>query len=203
MNLTFVVMGTLTILVAFGVFESFLKICGLNRFLTCIFLLIGTVFSLLGTVNILGYEISFNLFNYFVAFVILMTKIKNVKSFVSAIICCMVIIVAFSCYNAVNLSEFEYDFVQPYVYMSLVIGIIFSLFSNNIGSVFCGTFVGGIIYELIASKMFAVSIETPLTLGGQMVIQSIIVMCITFVILSEVKSFVTNLKLKKKSKTIN
>ena len=203
MNLTFVIMGTLTILTAFGVFESFFFLFGLNRFLTCIFLLVGTVFSLLGTVNILGYEISFNLFNYFIAFVILITKIKNVKSFVSAIICCMVIIVAFSCYNAVNLSEFEYDFVQPYVYMSLVIGIIFSLFSNNIGSVFCGAFVGGIIYELIASKMFAVSVETPLTLGGQMVIQSIIVVCVTFVVLSAIKSFVANLKLKKKSKTVN
>ena len=203
MNLTFVIMGTLTILTAFGVFESILKVCGLNRFFTCIFFLIGTVFSLLGTVNIFGHEISFNLFNYFIVFVLLMTKIKNIKSFVSAIICCMVIIVAFTCYNALNLTEFEYDFIQPYVYMSLVIGIIFSLFSNNIGSVFCGAFVGGIIYELISSKMFGASVESSLTLGGQMMTQCILVLCVTFAILFALKIFVSNLKLKKKSKTIN
>lgn len=203
MNLSFVLMGVLSILCAFGVFESILKICGLNRLLVSLFFLVGAVLSLFGSINIFGYEISLNIFNFTLVFVILLPKLKNAKNIISMLLCSLIILATFVCYNAFDLTNFEYNFVQPYVYMAIILGIIFSIFVKNISSVFCGSYIGSIIFEIVAFDMFGKNMETNFLLGGEMMVTSIIIICLTYAIFFWLKNFVTNLKLKKKTKSLN
>ena len=102
-----------------------------------------------------------------------------------------------------DLTNFEYNFVQPYVYMAIILGIIFSIFVKNISSVFCGSYIGSIIFEMVSFDMFGQNMETNFLLGGEMMVTSIIIVCLTYAIFFWLRNFITNLKLKKKTKSLN
>ena len=68
MDLYFVLSGTLAILCLFGVFESILKICCLNRWIVSIFLVTTSVFSVIGDVTVFNINFSLNLFLYVYTF---------------------------------------------------------------------------------------------------------------------------------------
>ncbi len=203
MNFSFVIMGTLAILCAFGVFEGFIKNCGLNRLIVSLFSLIGAILSLIGSVQIWGYNISLNVFNCTLAFVMLLPRLKNIKNIISMFICCLIIIATFVCYSAFDLTNFEYNFVQPYVYMSICIGLIFSLFVDNVSAVFCGSYIGSIIFEIVTFDLFGQNMNSGFLLGGEMMITSIIIISLSYILLFNFKKLFVNLKIKNKTKTLN
>ncbi len=203
MNLSFVIMGTFAILTAFGVFQGAIKNIGLNRLFVALFFLVGAILSLFNNINIYGIEISLNSFNFTLAFLLLLPKLRTVKSFLSMLICLLLTITILVCYNAFDLTNFEYDFVQPYVYVSICVGIIFSVFIKNVSSVFCGTFLGTLVFEIVTANMFNMQVDNIIYIGSEMMIVSILIVTLTYSLLYYIKSIFTILRLKKKSKPLN
>lgn len=203
MSFYFVLSGTLAILTAFGVFESFIKKSGVNRFFVALFLLVTAVLSLFGNIEIGGYGISLNLFVYAIAFIVLLTKLKSVKGILAAFISCLIILAFLVCYNAFDLSNFEYNFVQPYIYLALLCGCILAFICPNVSSVFCGTLLGGLIFEVAIYNINLDLGMANLQIGGELALTCTLLCCVSYALFFGLKQLFVNFRLKKQSKTNN
>ncbi len=200
MDLYFLICGTLAILISFGVFESVLKTNKLSRFLLSIFLILSCVFDAIGTVNILNVNISLNLILYFIMFVVLFAMQKSIKGIISTILTTLIIISVLVCYNALNLEIFEYAYVQPFVYVAIVVGIILYYVCPNINSVFCGTLLGSILFELIFHQMSWTNVNQTLNLGGDVAITFTFVCVLSYCLFNSLVLGIKYLKTKKQEK---
>ncbi len=200
MDLYFLICGTLAILISFGVFESVLKINKLNRFLLSIFLILSCVFDAIKAINILGVNVSLNLILYFVMFVVLFAMQKSIKGIIATILTSLIIISVLACYNAINLEMFEYAYVKPFVYIAIIVGIILYYICPNINSVFCGTLLGAILFELIFHQMSWNYVNQTLNLGGDVAITFTFVCVLSYCLFNSLVLGIKYLKTKKQEK---
>lgn len=200
MDLYFILSGTLFILCVFGVFEKFLKYCQLNRWMVSGFLFLSTIFSVIGNISISGTSVSFNLFLYIVAFLILFIRKNSPKGILFVLLTFLTTIAVLVCYNAVNLSSFEYAFIQPYVYVSIVLGFLFSLFCQNFSSAFCGTILGSIIFEIIFHQLSVNSYNEALIIGNDFSITYTLICSVSFIFFYGFNSLLKTIKQRKREK---
>lgn len=200
MDFYFLICGTLAILISFGVFESILKINKLSRFLLSIFLILSCVFDAIGAINILNINISLNLILNFVMFVVLFAMQKSIRGIISTILTSLIIISVLVCYHALNLEIFEYAYVQPYIYIAMIVGLILYYVCPNINSVFCGTLLGSILFELIFHQMSWSYVDQTLNLGGNVAISFTFICSLSYCLFN---SFVKGIKFLKSRKKEN
>ena len=203
MDLYFLLCGTLTILISFGVFEKVLKSVKLNRWLVCCFLLLSCVFSAIEGIKIYGMNISLNLILYGILFIFLFFKQRTAKSFISCLIASLLVIAVLVCYRAINLSGFEYAYVQPYVYVAIVFGIVIYYLCPNFYSAFCGVFLGNVVFELLFHELSLSYSNEILQLGSTLNVTFTFVCMIVFSLFSFFASSVKSLKNRKKQEKVN
>ena len=183
MDLYFVIAITLGILTLFGVFESVLKSNNLNKYVVSIFLFLSAILGFMGQVNLFSINLSLNLILYVLVFVYFFIKQRSIKSIVSCIVTTMIVIALMVCYNSIDLTTFEYSFIQPFVYVALCLGMFLCFLCPDAKSVFCGTFLGAIIFEYAFHEIsFKVTSEM-LSLGSGFAITFTLITLISYCIL--------------------
>lgn len=200
MDLYFVLSGTLAILCLFGVFESILKICCLNRWIVSIFLVTTSVFSVIGDVTVFNINFSLNLFLYVIAFILLLTRLKNVKNILTIILTASITLAILVSYKAINFSEFEYALIQPYVYVALLVGLVLCFICKNTSSAFCGTLIGSVLFEIIFFQMSIDSYTKPLVLGSDLIIAYTFICSISYIFFFGISTVFKSIKQRKQEK---
>ena len=149
MDLYFYLCGMLFILTTFGVFENILKICKINKLFASLFFLINLIFYFLPNFYLFGININLNIFLYIFACVIQLFKKNSIKDLISGVLVCLVTISVLVCYNATNMSE-QYVFVSSLTYISIAVGfLLFCICKSSFSSMFVGSVLGTICYELV------------------------------------------------------
>ena len=150
MNVSLLVLGTLFILIAFGVGESVLKTLKINK-LACLLIIAGFIVGVfLPPVAIFNTEVYFDktVFPLFLS-VVLLFKIKNFSRFVFSLLLSTLVTLLYS------LGQFDtYTFViSPFIFLAVSLGAVVGLNSNNFqtafSSLFFGINLGNIIFHLV------------------------------------------------------
>ena len=200
MNLYFLISGTLAILISFGVLSIVLKANKLDRIILSAFLILSCVVSVMGNISLLGISLSINFLVYFLFFVLLFFQQKSIKAYLATILSALIVIAVMMCYNAINLSNFEFSLIQPYVYVALVIGIVLFYICPNYKSAFCGTFLGFVCFELLFHELSASFVSENLVVGGTQCILMTFVSLISFCLYATFVYFIKAISSRKKEK---
>lgn len=154
MNFYFVLNGCLFFLILFGVFEHLLKFYNINKWFACLFVFLSCVFNMLQSFQIFGIMINLNFVLYIFTFFVYLFKLKGFKNYFKMIFVSLIIVAVLMCYSAFDFADFEYSFVGIYVYVAIIVGFVLSFILPNLKTTFCGTMLGGVIYDLIYWKFF-------------------------------------------------
>ena len=125
---------------------------------------------------------------------------KSIKGIIATILTSLIIISVLACYNAINLEMFEYAYVKPFVYIAIIVGIILYYICPNINSVFCGTLLGAILFELIFHQMSWNYVNQTLNLGGDVAITFTFVCVLSYCLFNSLVLGIKYLKTKKQEK---
>lgn len=169
MDFVFILLGVLIILSFFDVGSFIYKKLGLNHFLVSA-LLFGLVL-LLFIPNIIIENISINIAGFILPLLLaikLLPKLKSKKRIINFIISLLIITTSVMVYNLIDFSTFNNLVIKPYVYVSLIAGIIIYLICKRTSicylSLFFGINIGNLLFFQIK---YAGEYNAILTLGSR------------------------------------
>ena len=201
MELYFYICGIFAILSLFGVFESFERSCGLNRWFVCVFFVLSMIFSVVPNIEISNFYVNLNLFLFiFVTFCFVVKK-NTVRGIVSAFIVCLITIALFVCLSAANFSS-EFAFVKPYFYVAIVSGIMGYFLCTNFYNMFVGTFVGVELCEIVMHNIF-LNVDERFIFANIDTLTYVIVCAITYVVIFGMVNMINAIKIKRIKKNRN
>lgn len=150
MELNLLILGCLFILTLFTVGESVYKHFKINKYFLLIFIALLIIGMFLPPVTLFGYEWYFSsmIFPFIICFVLLF-KVKKFSRFLLVLFLC---VLASMLYSLAGIETVIYGFIEPYMILSLIFGILIGLISYNLPSaitaLFFGLNTGNILFHL-------------------------------------------------------
>ena len=203
MDLYFLISGTLAIFAAFGVFEKVFKVNNIKRGFAAIFLAVSCVLSAVGDLSIFGVKINLCILLFMFISVVLLFTQKTLKDYMVVVLAILLVVAVLTFYNALNLSEFEYSYIQPYVYVALFIGFIFNYVCTNFKSAFVGTFIGCLTFELLFFKLSLLYTNQSLTIGSNLTLVFTLTTSVSYCLFNFIVYIFKSLKSRKKTQKVN
>lgn len=199
MDLYFYLSGTMLILSAFGVIEHTLKINKINRILITLFFLISLFFYFLPNLNLFGINLNLNIFLYFFVCVLQVFKKNTLKNIIGCVLVCVITISVLVCFNAIGMA-YEYSFVTPLVYVSLIIGSLVSFVcKSSFSAIFVGTTLGAICFEIVTIDLQKF-VTQEIVFFDTKIMTYILCSCMAYCVMSSLLYMLKNIKIKKEQK---
>lgn len=150
MELNLLIIGCLFIATLFTVGESVYKHFKINKYFLLIFLSLLFVGMFLPPIEVFGFQLYFEslIFPFVICFVLLF-KVKKFSRFLLVFLLC---VLSSMLYSLAGIEEMVYGFVEPYMILALLLGILIGLLSYNlpsaISSLFFGLNFGSLLFHL-------------------------------------------------------
>lgn len=202
MSLFFLISGALAILISFGVFENVLKVNNIKRSFAAIFLIFSCALSAIGKVNIFGVETNLCMVLFAIVATVLLFTQKSLKDYLFVVLSGLLIIAVLTFYNALNLTSFEYSYIQPYVYVALFMGIVFNYVCTSFKNAFVGTFVGCLTFELLFYKLSLMYTNQSLMIGTDLTLIFTLLTVVSYCLFGFVTYGIRAVKSRKKSQKV-
>lgn len=140
MELNLLIIGCLFIATLFTVGESVYKHFKINKYFLLIFLSLLFIGIFLPPIEIFGFELYFEsmIFPFVICFVLLF-RIKKFSLFLLVFLLCLL---ASMLYSLAGIEEMVYGFVEPYMILSLLLGITVGIMAHNLPSAITALFFG-------------------------------------------------------------
>lgn len=156
MELNLLILGCLFILTLFTVGESVFKHFKRNKYFLLLFLGLLLVGMFLPPVELFGLPVYFeSMILPFLFCFVLLFKIKKFSRFILVLLLC---VLASMLYSLAGIEEMVYGFVEPYMVLSLLLGVLVGLVSYNLPSaitaLFFGLNLGTILYHFTKYESF-------------------------------------------------
>ena len=150
MELNLLIIGCLFIATLFTVGESVYKHFKINKYFLLVFL--GLLFAgmFLPPVELFGFQFYFEslIFPFVICFVLLF-KVKKFSRFLLVFLLC---VLASMLYSLAGIEDMVYGFIEPYMVLAVLLGILVGLISYNlpssITSLFFGLNLGSVLFHI-------------------------------------------------------
>ena len=202
MELYYVFCVCVCILLIFSVGESIVKNAKLNRYVLITFFALSLICGLAPEIQLLSVDVSFNFLLYFALYIYLLFFTRCVKDVLKSMLIACVSLALCVCYNSLNLLQFEFSYIQPYVALCVVFGVTCGLISQKFSVSYCGVFIGVTISELIRSNSYMYYSENRFCLGDLQFLNLIAFTMIFYVVTIFIVSFLKKIKQKRYEKKL-
>lgn len=156
MELNLLIIGCLFIATLFSVGESVYKHFKINKYFLLLFLGLLFVGMFLPPVQLFGFQLYFEslIFPFFICFVLLF-RVKKFSRFLLLLFLC---VLCSMLYSLAGIEEMVYGFVEPYMILALLLGILVGLISFNlpsaISALFFGLNIGSVLFYFTKFESF-------------------------------------------------
>lgn len=203
-TLSLILLGAITILVAFNVGESIFLKLKIKKSILLIFLGLSIVFYFIPSIKI-G-NITFTWIGFFLPFIFSLLcffKVKKGKHLFKMFVCVLITFSASVIYNLITFDVYESAIFQPYIVLAIIIGSVNLFLAKKPTNLYASNFIGLILADVVFYySRYSIYGEYYLTIGSNKVFEilliSFLTSLLTYYFVRKIKVILLRRKLKKK-----